>query len=74
MTMPAALIMHKDANGPGARCISMGKVSVWPGRGRRRKKIHPNKINHDSSGREEERGRAKGREAAEGLSKARRGW
>lgn len=41
MTMPAALIMHEDANGPGARCISMGKESARPGRGEKEKENPP---------------------------------
>lgn len=60
--------------GPERAASPWEKSLFGRGGGRRRKKIHPNKINHDSSGREEERGRAEGWEAAEGLSKARRGW
>lgn len=61
MTMPWALIMHKDANRHREGWISMGKLSAHVGWGRggereKRKKIHPKKINHDSLGREEDWG------------------
>lgn len=68
MTMPWALIMRKDANRHGAGWISMGKLSVCKGRGgEKKKKIHPNKINHDSLGREEDWGRGKGTGGSGGV-------
>lgn len=48
--------------------ISMGKLSVCEGRGgEKKKKIHPNKINHDSLGREEDWGRGKGTGGSRGV-------
>lgn len=73
MTMRWALIMHKDANRHRACWISMGKLSVCAGLGGggKKKKIHPNKINHDSLGREEEWGRGEGMGGGEyGANKA----
>lgn len=51
----------------------MGKLSVCEGLGGggKKKKIHPNKINHDSLGREEEWGRGEGMGGGEyGANKA----
>lgn len=68
MTMPRALIMQEDANGHGAAGSPWESYLFARGGGREeKKKTHPNKINHDSWGREEDWGRGK---AAKGLRKA----
>lgn len=53
--------------GPGRAASPWEKRLLGRGGGRRRKKIHPNKINHDSSGKGGGAGASEG--AAQGLGK-----